>query len=72
MNETVDRRILAAFCCVDAVTGNVVTDPLTISGSPWVIKPNRSGTYIIFDGPGFHSLTTDFEPSAPADEQRTG
>lgn len=65
MNELVDRRILAAFCCVDAITGNAVTDPLSISGLPWVIKPNRSGTYVIFDGPGFHALTTDFTPANP-------
>lgn len=65
MNELVDRRILAAFRCVDAITGNVVTDPLSIGGAPWVIKQNRSGTYVIFDGPGFHALTTDFTPANP-------
>ena len=65
MNELVDRRILAAFYCVDAITGDVVTDPLSVGGAPWVIKQNRSGTYVIFDGPGFHAFTTDFTPANP-------
>ncbi|MGB8908503.1 MAG: hypothetical protein WCC84_07110 [Candidatus Cybelea sp.] len=64
MNESVDRRILGAFRCVDSVTGNVVAEPsLLISNPQWSIKPNLSGTYVIFDGPGFNMLTTQFVPT---------
>lgn len=65
MNENIDRRILGAFRCIDAVTGTLVTDALSIGSAPWVVKPNRSSIYVIFDGPGFHSVTTDFVPANP-------
>ena len=61
-----DRRILAAFRCIDAITGSSVVRPLTvqpISSPLWVIKPNRSGAYVIFDGPQYHALTTQFVPT---------
>ncbi len=63
MNEPVDRRILAAFRCVDAISGNSVDGPLAVSSSPWLLKPNQSGVYVVFDGPGFDALTTQFVPA---------
>lgn len=65
MSISVDRRILAAFRCVDAVTGNAITDPLVVTApQQWSVKPNRSGVFVVFDGPGFDALTTQFVLSA--------
>jgi hypothetical protein len=61
--ETVDRRVLGAFVCVDAITGLSVVQPIPVSAAQWTVKPNRSGVYVIFDGPGFDALTTQFVPS---------
>jgi hypothetical protein len=61
--ETVDRRGLGAFVCVDAITGLTVVQPMAVSAGAWTVKPNRSGVYVIFDGPGFHALTTQFLPT---------
>ena len=63
MSATVDRRILGAFVCVDAITGVSVVPAVPVSAPLWTIKPNRSGTYVIFDGPGFDALTDEFDPS---------
>ncbi len=63
MNESVDRRILGAFVCVDAITGSSVQNPFPVSVPLWTIKPNRSGIYVIFDGPGLDLLTTQFLPT---------
>ncbi len=62
--ETVDRRVLGAFVCVDAITGSTITPavPCTVPQS-WTVKPNRSGIYVIFDGPGFDAQTDAFIPS---------
>lgn len=62
--ENVDRRILGAFVCVDAITGLSVTSPVQVTAPGWKIKPNRSGTYVIFDGPGLSALTTQFIPGS--------
>ena len=61
MIGTVDRRILGAFVGVDAITGASVVPAIPVSAPQWNIKPNRSGTYVIFDGPGFHKLTGQFD-----------
>jgi hypothetical protein len=61
--ETVDRRVLGAFICVDAITGLSVVQPIPVSAAQWTVKPNRSGVYVIFDGPGFDALTTQFVPA---------
>jgi hypothetical protein len=61
--ETVDRRILGAFVCVDAITGSSVVPAIPVTSAQWNVKANRSGTYVIFDGPGFDALTTQFVPS---------
>jgi hypothetical protein len=63
VNESVDRRILGAFVCVDSITGNSIPGPIPITAPQWTVKQNRSGIYVIFDGPGFDLLTTQFIPS---------
>jgi hypothetical protein len=60
MNEQVDRRILGAFVCVDAMTGNSIPGPLLASNPLWKLKPNQSGIFVIFDGPGFNDQTGQF------------
>jgi hypothetical protein len=62
--ENVDRRILGAFRCVDAVTQAAVTGWQATSRE-LDIRRNASGTFVVFDGPGFHSLTTQFEVTDP-------
>lgn len=64
MTESVDRRILGAFVCVDAITGSSITTPLNVSASGWSVKPNRSGVYVIFNGPNLESYTWQFVASA--------
>jgi len=64
MNELVDRRVLGAFVCIDAMTGTSVANPVPVTSPQWNLKPNRSGVYVIFDGPGMSALTTQFIPSA--------
>ena len=63
MNESVDRRILGAFICVDSITGNSIPGPIPVTAPQWALKQNHSGVYVIFDGPGLDSLTTQFIPS---------
>jgi hypothetical protein len=63
MIENVDRRVLGAFVCVDAITGNSVVPAIPVTAPQWTVKPNRSGIYVIFDGPNFDSLTDQFMPS---------
>ena len=64
MNENVDRRILGAFVCIDAITGSSIVPPMQVTAPGWKIRPNRSGSYVIFDGPNlFKSPDND-----PTDE----
>lgn len=63
MIETVDRRILGAFICTDAITGSSVVPAIPVTAPQWTVRPNHSGAYIIFDGPGFDPQTNDFIPS---------
>ena len=64
MNEAVDRRVLGAFRVVDAITGNSVRDPLTVSTAPLTVRPNRSAIYVVFNAPGMEKLTDEFDPPA--------
>ena len=62
--ETVDRRILGSI----GLRGRhhrqaSVVPAIPVTSAQWNVKPNRSGTYVIFDGPGFDALTTQFIPS---------
>lgn len=61
--ENVDRRVLGAFICIDAITGNSVVAPVLVSAPQWTVRPNRRGIYVIFNGPGFSALTTQFVPA---------
>lgn len=61
--EFVSRRILASFVCVDALTGQSVRRPLTVTTDGWTVAPNHSGAYVVYDGPGLTGLTTQFIPS---------
>jgi hypothetical protein len=61
--ENVDRRVLGAFVCVDAITGNSVIPAIPVTAPQWTVTPNRSGIYVIFNGPNFNSLTNQFIPS---------
>jgi hypothetical protein len=61
--ENVDRRVLGAFICVDAITGNSVVQSLPVTAGQWIVRANRRGIYVIFDGPGFSALTTQFVPA---------
>lgn len=63
MIENVDRRILGAFICVDAITGSSVVPAIPVTAPQWNVKPNRSGTYVIFDGPNLDPYTGQFLPS---------
>ena len=72
MSENVDRRILGAFVCVDAIMDSAtlpaipVTPPPLLTPPPqWTIRSNQGGAYVIFDGPGFEPQTDDFIPSGP-------
>jgi hypothetical protein len=64
LNESVDRRALGAFRCVDSVTGTAILDALAATSDSLVLKPNRSRLYVIFNGPGFSPLTAQFLPAA--------
>lgn len=64
MNENVDRRVLAGFRCVDAITGASILQPLSVDGSPLAIRRNTSGIFAVLDAPGLTALTTKFLPPA--------
>jgi len=64
INEPVDRRILGAFVCVDAITSSSIVNPVSVTAPQWSVKPNRSGTYIIFNGPNLYLSTTQFVAGA--------
>lgn len=64
MKESVDRRILGAFRCVDSLTGNSVSNGLSVDAPQWRVKQNQSGTFVIFNGPTFDKLTWEFIPTA--------
>lgn len=56
MNENVDRRILGAFVCIDAITGSSIVPPMRVTAPGWRVTPNRSGSYVIFDGPALFKV----------------
>lgn len=62
MIESVDRRVLGGFVCVDAITGTTVIPPIRATSDQWRLRANRSGVYAIMDGPGLSNLTTQFLP----------
>ncbi|MGA7235763.1 MAG: hypothetical protein WBY44_08790 [Bryobacteraceae bacterium] len=60
MIENIDRRVLAGFRCVDAITGGSILEALTVSAAPLVLRRNHSGVFAVMDAPGFTALTTQF------------
>jgi hypothetical protein len=64
MIENVDRRVLAGFRCVDAITSGSILGPLTVTAAPLVIRRNHSGVFAVMDAPGFTALTTQFLPAS--------
>lgn len=65
MSENVDRRVLAGFRCVDAITGRTVLDPLAVSAAPLSVRRNNSGIFAVLDGPNMTPLTWSFLAPAP-------
>lgn len=64
MTESIDRRILGAFRCVDSVTKSPILEPIAATSNTLLLRPNRSHVFVIFNGPGFLRHTTEFLPSA--------
>jgi hypothetical protein len=62
MNQLVDRRVLAGFRCIDAITSRSVVDPLTVAAPPLTLLRNRSGVFAVMDAPGLRSFTAQFLP----------
>lgn len=62
LREWTDRRVLGGLLFVDAITGSAIPDPLRVASAQLQLRPNRSGVYVVFDGPGFRALTTQFIP----------
>lgn len=63
--ENVDRRVLGAFRCVDAVTKAPVLDSLIVQSDQLDLRRNASQMWVVFDAPGMHGLTTQFDVTSP-------
>ncbi|MEP7306021.1 MAG: hypothetical protein ABJA98_10935 [Acidobacteriota bacterium] len=63
--DTVDRRVLGAFRCVDAFSRQSVLDPLAVGGRALDIRRNASGVFVVFQALGLRDLTLQFNPTAP-------
>src|ERR1700758_885199 len=68
LGDPVEHSVLAAFRCVDAITGDTVSSGLTVT-SHLPIWQNRSATYVICDRPRGDLRTRahdrPFDPSSP-------
>lgn len=62
MIENVDRRVLAGFRFVDAITGNAVLQTLAVDGGPLRLRQNHSGIFAVMDAPKLTDLTWQFLP----------
>jgi|GEM_PF-5835584 len=63
MNENIDRRVLAGFVCVDAITNSSITAPLTVTTNQLVLRRNRSGVFAVMNvnaNPALSALTDEF------------
>ena len=70
MTEYVGRRALGGVQCVDSVTKASILDPLMVTSDQLTMRPNRSGVFVVWDGPGLHQATTFVPPTSwppPAD-----
>jgi hypothetical protein len=69
-SENVDRRVLAGFVCVDAITSGSIADPLTVITKQLVLRRNRHGVFAVMDvkgAPALTELTDDFLAPAAVD-----
>lgn len=62
MSQSIDRRVLGAFRCVDAITRRSVSDGLSVTSTQLTLHPNRSAIFVIFNAPGMDALTSEFDP----------
>jgi hypothetical protein len=65
MNESVDRRVLGAIRCVDAITGNSIVSAMSVTSSQLDLRANRKAIYVIFNAPGLNARTAQFDPVLP-------
>jgi hypothetical protein len=63
--EDLDRRVLGAFRCVDAVSRTPIMEVISVHSTTLDIRRNSSGTYVVFNAPGTRSLTEQFDVSSP-------
>jgi hypothetical protein len=63
--STVDRRVLGAFQCVDAITRLPVSDRVLASTAELDLRSKANGVFVVFAAPGMRALTTQFEPKLP-------
>jgi hypothetical protein len=65
VSENLDRRVLAGFRCIDAITSRSVLQPLSVTAPQLALRRNHSGIFAVVDAPGFTGLTKQFlAPSA--------
>ncbi len=60
MSENLDRRVLAGFRCIDAITSRSVLQPLSVTAPQLALRRNHSGIFAVVDAPGFTALTKQF------------
>jgi hypothetical protein len=63
--ENVDRRVLGAMRCVDAVSNTPITEVISVHSTMLDIRRNSSGSYVIFNAPGSRRLTEQFDVIPP-------
>lgn len=63
--ENVDRRVLGAFRCVDAVSKAHILEPMTVQSKQLDLRQNASNIWVVFDASGMHDLTTQFDVTSP-------
>lgn len=57
MLDVNERRVLGAFRMVSATTGTSVDSDFVVDAGPLNVLRNRSGVFVVRDGPGMHDLT---------------
>jgi hypothetical protein len=65
MLENVDRRILGALRCVDAVSRTPIAEFIAVHSPTLDIRRSSSGSYVVFNAPGMRDFTTKFDVAPP-------
>lgn len=65
MSEPVDRRVLGAIRCVDAITGDPIPSAMSVTSPQLDLRANRKAIYVIFNAPGLSPRTWQFDPVLP-------